>query len=51
MKIIHESVLSIDTKNLDLQSNKTRVQDDNYTYYVPEYIYPWYYEMCLNTLV
>ena len=29
MKIIHESGLSIDTKNLDLQSNMTRGQDDN----------------------
>ena len=51
MKIIHESGLSIDTKNLDLQSNMTRGQDDNYyIYYVPEYIYQWYYEMCLNTI-
>ena len=50
MKIIHESGLSINTKTLDLQSNMTRGQDDNYIYYVPEYIYPWYYEMCLNTI-
>ena len=51
MEIFHESGLSIDTKNLDLQSNMTHGQDDNYyIYYVPEYIYPWYYEMCLNTI-
>ena len=51
MKIIHELGLSIDTKNLDLQSHMTRGQDDNYyIYYVPEYIYPWYNEMCLNTI-
>ena len=42
MKIIHESGLSIDTKNLDLQSNMTRGQDDNYyIYYVPDVIPPF----------